>query len=89
MRTSLSGPEKKKRAKLRPRRIPVLALRPDEAAAALGISRSLLGEWTKAGLIPFVRRGGVVMYGIDGLRKWLTEQEKRATPTGGQGDERA
>jgi excisionase family DNA binding protein len=51
-----------------------LALRPAEAAEALGISertlRALLPE------LPHVRTGGVVLLPVDGLRRWLDEKTK-------------
>jgi len=54
-----------------------LALRPREAARALGISGRTLWAWTKAGTIPCVRVGHVVMYPTDALKTWLAQQ---ATP---------
>ena len=72
-----------KQGTLRPPRIPALALRADEAAMALGISRSLLGEWTKAGIIPHLRQGGVVMYSVPALRRWLALKEDK--DAGGEG----
>lgn len=55
-----------------------LALRPKEAATALGLSertlRSLLPQ------IPHFREGGVVLIPIDPLRDWLRERAK-ATAT--------
>lgn len=49
-----------------------LALRQSEAAAVLGISvrafRNLQSE------IPHIRRGGVVLVPIEGLKAWLDEQ---------------
>lgn len=54
--------------------IPRTALRPEEAAASLGVSRRWLDDRTKAGEIPHVRIGGVVLYSVDGLRDWLAQQ---------------
>jgi excisionase family DNA binding protein len=51
-----------------------LALRPREAARALGISERTLWEWTKAGRVPSVRVGHVVMYPTDALKAWLAQQ---------------
>jgi excisionase family DNA binding protein len=52
-----------------------LALRPAEAARALGISertlRTLLPE------LPHVRAGGVVLLPVEALRRWLDEQARR------------
>ena len=51
-----------------------LALRPKEAAEALGISertiRQLLPE------LPTVRRGGVVLVPVAGLREWLRDESR-------------
>lgn len=51
-----------------------LALRPREAARALGVSertlRSLLPQ------LPHVRLGGVVLLPVEALRRWLEEQVK-------------
>ena len=54
--------------------IPRLALRREEAAEALGVSDRTLYEWTKAGDVPHVRRGGVLLYPVDQLRQWLAER---------------
>ncbi len=52
-----------------------LALRPREAAAALGLSerafRSLLPR------LPHVRLGGAVLVPVDALRRWLEEQARQ------------
>jgi len=53
---------------------PCLSMRPREAALALGISERLLWEWTRRGLVPHVRIGGVVVYPTDALRDWLQKQ---------------
>ena len=49
-----------------------LALRPKEAAQALGISERKLREMLPE--LPHVRRAGVVMLPVDGLKQWLTEE---------------
>ena len=49
-----------------------LALRPKEAAEALGISERKLREILPE--IPHVRTGGVVLLPVESLRKWLREQ---------------
>ena len=53
-----------------------LALRPREAAKALGISARLLWQLTKDGHIPCVRIGSgkrkTVLYPIDALQAFLT-----------------
>lgn len=58
--------------------VPVLALRPREAAKALGVSERTLWSWTGDGLIPCVRVGAsrTVLYPVDMLRRWLEEQVK-------------
>ena len=53
---------------------PCLSMRPREAALALGISERLLWDWTRQGLVPHVRIGGVVVYPTDALRDWLRKQ---------------
>jgi excisionase family DNA binding protein len=54
--------------------IPALALRPREAAAALGVSERTLWAWTAAGEVPHVRRGKTVLYPVGELTRWLAEQ---------------
>jgi excisionase family DNA binding protein len=55
-----------------------LALRPREAAKALGISARHLWQLTKDGLIPCVRVGSgtrkTVLYPVADLQTWLTRQ---------------
>ena len=55
-----------------------LALRPRDAAKALGISARTLWEWTRDGRVPCVRVGGgrrkVVLYPVDQLQTWLQQQ---------------
>ncbi len=53
---------------------PCLAMRPREAAKALGISERLLWEWTNRGTIPHIRIGKAILYPVDALRRWLDEQ---------------
>ena len=54
--------------------IPTLALRPRDAAKALGIGERLLWSKTQSGEIPSVRIGRAVVYPIDQLREWLKQQ---------------
>ncbi len=62
-----------------------LALRPREAAKAIGVSaRTLWGLTAPRGPIPCARVGGCVLYRIAELDAWLREQ---STAKGG-GDER-
>lgn len=55
-----------------------LALRPREAAKALGISPRLLWQLTHDGVIPCVRVGGgqrrTVLYPTAALQSWLQQQ---------------
>ncbi len=57
-----------------------LALRAREAAAALGISERKLRDLSP--YLPTVRLGGVLLYPVEGVRKWLqteaTNQEAAA-----------
>lgn len=57
-----------------------LALRPAEAAKALGISPRYLSQLKQEGKIPFAPIGEgkrpVIVYPVDALRKWLSEQVK-------------
>ncbi len=55
-----------------------LALRPREAAQALGISERTLWSLTKAGKVPFVRFGKAVRYPVHLLRRSLEEQSRVA-----------
>jgi excisionase family DNA binding protein len=49
-----------------------LALRPKEAAHALGISERTLRQLLPE--LPVVRRGGVVLIPVEALRAWLRDQ---------------
>jgi excisionase family DNA binding protein len=51
-----------------------LALRPREAAKALGVSERALWTWTKHGDVPHLRRGRTVLYPINALHRWLAER---------------
>jgi excisionase family DNA binding protein len=57
-----------------------LALRPREAAKALGISARHLWQLTKDGLIPSVRVGSgtrkTVLYPVVELQAWLTRHSR-------------
>jgi|YNPMSStandDraft_1061717.scaffolds.fasta_scaffold119650_2 excisionase family DNA binding protein len=54
-----------------------LALRPREAARALGVCGKTLWSWTKAGIVPHVRIGKAVLYPVDLLQEWLRQQAAR------------
>lgn len=53
-----------------------LALRMNEAAEVLGISRSKAYELARRGEIPVVRIGHSVRVPVNGLRRWLEAQEE-------------
>jgi len=55
---------------------PCLALRPREAARALGISERTLWSWTRAGIVPHIRQGKTVLYPTSTLTAWLDERAK-------------
>jgi excisionase family DNA binding protein len=57
---------------------PRLALRPREAAAALGVSEKTLWLLTADGDVPHFRIGTCVLYPVRELREWLTKQAKSA-----------
>ena len=54
--------------------VPALALRPKDAAKALGIGTRKLWEMTNCGAIPHVRFGKAVVYPVAVLERWLAEQ---------------
>jgi excisionase family DNA binding protein len=60
--------------------IPPLALRPRDAAKALGISERLLWQLTHDGLIPCVRVGTgkrrTLLYAVSALETWLIHQSR-------------
>ena len=61
-----------------------LALRPREAAKALGISERMLWSLTAPrGTVPAVRIGTCVLYPVSGLQAWLDRQAHGA-PEGGR-----
>jgi len=53
---------------------PRLALRPREAAKALGIGERLLWSMTNQGLIPHLRLGKAIVYPVAELERWLAER---------------
>lgn len=65
-----------------------LALRPRDAANALGISPRLLWQLTKDGVVPCKRTGTgkrrAVLYSVAELQAWLSR--KSATAKGGDDD---
>jgi len=53
--------------------IPKLAMRPREAAKAIGLSERTLWTLTNQGKIPHIRLGRAVLYPVDTLCEWLAE----------------
>jgi excisionase family DNA binding protein len=53
-----------------------LALRPREAAKALGICERTLYALTKRGEIPAVRSGRIVRYSVEDLKAWIKNSKK-------------
>ena len=51
-----------------------LALRPKEAAKALGIGVRKLWSMTNQGQIPHVKLGRAILYPVARLEKWLADQ---------------
>lgn len=72
--------------------VPRLALRPREAARALGVCEKTLWSLTRAGRVPHLRIGTAVIYPVADLERWLAEraaeaQAKIAKKTAGAGGE--
>jgi excisionase family DNA binding protein len=63
---------------------PPLALRPREAAKAIGVCERTLWEWTHHGDVPHLKVGGTMLYPVDALRDWLSR--RAATVKGGDHD---
>lgn len=51
-----------------------LALRPKEAAAAIGIGTSLLWTMTRRGEVPHIKLGKAILYPVAALEGWLMER---------------
>ena len=58
-----------------------LAMRPKDAAKALGIGERLLWSMTNRGEIPHLKVGKAVLYPVAELERWLSE---RAQEEGGK-----
>lgn len=56
--------------------MPCLALRPREAAQAIGVSERTLWALTQSGQVPHAKIGRLVVYPTDQLREWLAAQAK-------------
>ena len=63
-----------------------LALRPREAAKALGISPRLLWQLTHDGHIPFVKVNRTVLYPTAELQAWLSREAEAAKGGGDDAD---
>ena len=58
--------------------IPCLAMRPREAAKALGICERTLWELTQKKLVPHIRLSEkIILYPVDVLRDWLTRRAQQ------------
>ena len=58
-----------------PNGAPTLALRREQAAAALGISVRMVDEMTANGTLPHVRLGKrVILYPVASLEQWLADK---------------
>ena len=66
--TAINGPE-----------APCLAMRPREAAKALGISARLLWKHTERGTIPHIRLGRAILYPVASLNTWLDQEAQKNT----------
>lgn len=61
--------------------MPCLALRPREAAQAIGVSERTLWALTQSGKVPHAKIGRIVVYPTDQLRDWLAAQAKATATT--------
>jgi len=59
-----------------------LALRPREAAAALGISERKLWSLTQAGDVPHVKLDRVTLYPVAALEDWLARRADKDKEAG-------
>lgn len=59
-----------------------IALRPAEAAEAIGIGRSKVYELLASGELPSIRIGGSVRVPVDALRAWIDRQLTERTEAG-------
>jgi excisionase family DNA binding protein len=71
------------RPKLAPVAVAPILLRPAEAAAAMGISRTKTYELIARREIPSVRIGGSVRVPVDALREFITRQTTSNGKSGG------
>ena len=59
--------------------LPRLALRPREAAEALGICERTLWSMTHDGDIPHFKLGKSTLYPVEALREWLRERVREGS----------
>jgi predicted DNA-binding transcriptional regulator AlpA len=59
------------------RPIPVVALRAEEAAEALGVSRDWFDQHVRPE-VPHIRRGRMTLYAVKALEKWAEANMERA-----------
>jgi excisionase family DNA binding protein len=59
-----------------PAKIERRALRPKDAAAMYGVSRTLIYEWMKSGRLASIKLGGARLILIDALEALLTRASK-------------
>jgi excisionase family DNA binding protein len=64
-----------------------LALRPKEAAEAIGVSERTLRKWMRDCGLPYARVDGVVLIPRAGLELWLDEQAEDERKTDRLADE--
>lgn len=57
-----------------PREVPFLALRPRQAAEALGISEATLERLTKDRRVPVIKLARATLYPLRELSEWLSSQ---------------
>jgi excisionase family DNA binding protein len=60
------------------REVPVLALRPRQAAEAIGVSESFLERLAKEDGFPVIRLGRAVLYPVREVADWLTSKTEGA-----------
>ena len=59
--------------------VPRLAFTRQELAASLGISVGTVDAWKAKQGLPFLRRGGVVLFPVDEVRTWLANNLERVS----------
>lgn len=53
--------------------LPRVTLNREEAAAVIGVGVTTVDEWTRAGFLPSIKRGGVRLYSVRALERWADE----------------